>query len=455
MERTKSFTYTRASKELRNKVFTLFLVLLFDVPVHIALAFIREPWDRVAGLSLLTLELFFIWAITRILRTKHLMGDAKLGLRFGLAMKADIPLENIAGAEPYAGRIPFLSMFPEPVQEDDSDTLFLLASEKLRANMVRVTLREGCEPTLLRKKPPVRHLVLSVDQPEEFLACFRSSPTPMETDAVPKIQVDAPSSRYERVIRMSGEKVAVEIENLVKRYGNFEAVKGISLSVRQGEIIGFLGSNGAGKTTTIRMMTGQLRPTSGDIRIEGHSVLTDRQQALRQLGYVPDVPVLYEGLTARQMLWFVGGLYGMSREESRARGEELLETFGLLPHADRMVGTYSLGMKRKISIAAGLMHRPPILVLDEVTNGLDPKAAREVKDRIAQQADQGVTVFLTTHILDIVEELADRIAIVDRGSLLAVGTLDELREEIGNPQANVETVFLEVTRRAQGEAVRS
>ena len=185
----REFTYSKSSKELRKGVITLIIVLLFDIPVHYVLTLLNAPWDRVSGLSLLALELFFIWAVTRVLRTKHFVDDTKLGLRFGLALKTDIPLDHLVSAEPYQGRVPFLSLFPEVQQEEDSDTAFVLATEKLREKMVVLTLREGCELNLVRKKPVVRHVVLSVDQPEEFLASVRPSAA-TETVRVDRLQLN-------------------------------------------------------------------------------------------------------------------------------------------------------------------------------------------------------------------------------------------------------------------------
>jgi len=238
---------------------------------------------------------------------------------------------------------------------------------------------------------------------------------------------------------------AILLENLTKTYDGYPAVQGLSLTVMPGEIFGFLGANGAGKTTTMRMMVGLLPPTSGRVLIQGHDVWRDPAPAKRAIGYVPDTPILHELLTAREFLWFMADLYGMSRSEGRARAEELLEMMGLAPHADRLIRDFSLGMKRKMAIATALLHRPRVLLLDEVTNGLDARAAREVKDLIKAWARDGVAVVLTTHILSVAEELSDRIGLIHRGRLIAGGTACELARKAGMPGANLEETFLALT----------
>ncbi|CAJ1003102.1 MULTISPECIES: ABC transporter ATP-binding protein [Bacillales] len=243
---------------------------------------------------------------------------------------------------------------------------------------------------------------------------------------------------------MNDQKYSIELLNLKKRYGDFEAVHDLTLHVKKGSIFAFLGNNGAGKTTTIKMMTGQLRPTGGKVHILGQDIWEDRK-ARKQVGYVPDTPLLHEGLTAREMLWFVGGLYGIPLETARQRADQLLGQMGLSERADDLIRDFSLGMKRKMAIAAALIHKPEVLLLDEVTNGLDPRASREVKELIKEVAREGCTVFLTTHILDIVEELADTIAILHKGQLKIQGTLEELRSVVEMPNATLEQIFLSLT----------
>lgn len=455
------FTYSKSDTSLRKTTLWMLMILVPDLFIHYAVAQVDKPWATVVTWAMVALEILFVWAITRVLRTSHRLTETGVKLDLGMWYRGEVPFASIREVTPYAGREPFLQL-GVLAEQDENDpqhhTMFVVATAK-REKMVVLHLHEDRGLYWQKKKPLSTRVIVSVDEPERFLAAVKARiedqalntnqalNTVQEASSSPRSSVASLSqtTTYRKLReRTLGEGNAIEIKGLVKRYGDFQAVKRLDLTVRRGEIIGFLGSNGAGKTTTIKMMTGQLRPSEGEILIQGHSVLTARAQALRGLGYVPDTPILYEGLTARQMLWFVGGLYGMSREACVEQADALLNRLGLGDARDRLVGAFSLGMKRKVAIAAGLMHRPDVLVLDEVTNGLDPKAAREVKDHIATEALNGTTVFLTTHILDVVEELADRVAIVERGELLAIGTLDELRAQYGLPDANLETVFLKV-----------
>ncbi len=240
----------------------------------------------------------------------------------------------------------------------------------------------------------------------------------------------------------------IETDHLVKRFGDKIAVNDVSLQVHGGEIFGFLGPNGAGKTTTIKTIVGLLRPTSGAVRVAGHNVETEPLQAKAASGYVPDEPSLYPKLSARELLHFVGDLYEMDRAPIQRRIEELLRLFDLAEAGDDLIESYSHGMRQKTALAAALMHDPQVLVLDEPTVGLDPKSARLIKDLLRQMADRGAAVFLSTHILEIAERMCDRIGIIHRGELVAVGTMSELRA-LGQGATNLEDIFLGLTGGAE------
>ncbi len=240
----------------------------------------------------------------------------------------------------------------------------------------------------------------------------------------------------------------IELQHLVKRYGDKTAVGDVTLEVHAGEIFGFLGPNGAGKTTTIRVIVGLLQPTSGTVRVGGYDVQAQPLQAKAICGYVPDQPNLYAKLTARELLRFVGDLYGVKRTQVAHRIEELLRLFDLTAAGDDPIDSYSHGMKQKTALAAALMHDPRVLVLDEPTVGLDPKSARLFKDILRQMADRGAAVFLSTHILEIAEHMCDRIGIIDRGRLIAVGTMEELRA-LGKGERSLEDIFLSLTGGAE------
>jgi ABC-2 type transport system ATP-binding protein len=222
---------------------------------------------------------------------------------------------------------------------------------------------------------------------------------------------------------------AIVVENLRKGFAEVEAVAGISFAVRRGEIFGFLGPNGAGKSTTINMLTGLARPDEGTIKIEGIDCTGKPKAAQHLIGVVPDESNLYPELTGFGNLTFCAALYGMRKRERRARAGELLDTFGLTQAADRKFGGYSRGMKRKLAIAAGIIHRPPILFLDEPTTGIDVAGARQIRRLISDLNGSGTTVFLTTHYVEEAERLCRRIAFIVQGRIVRVDAVEDLMSE--------------------------
>ena len=243
--------------------------------------------------------------------------------------------------------------------------------------------------------------------------------------------------------------ILIETRNLVKRYGDKVAVNNVSFDVHAGEIFGFLGPNGAGKTTTIKVIVGLLQPTSGSVKVAGYDVQGQPLLAKAASGYVPDAPNLYAKLTGRELLRFVGDLYNLDRQQVAQRTEELLRVLDLGEAADNTIDSYSHGMQQKASLAAALMHDPKVLVLDEPTVGLDPKSARLIKDILRQMAGRGAAVFLSTHIMEIAERMCDRIGIINRGELVAVGTMTELRDLGKTGGASLEDIFLSLTGGAE------
>ena len=219
----------------------------------------------------------------------------------------------------------------------------------------------------------------------------------------------------------------------------------LSFEVPRGRFFGFLGPNGAGKSTTIKMLTGLLRPTQGEIAIEGLSVEEDLLAVKRIIGVLPEELPLYERLTGEEYLHFAGRMYGLGRAETRRRTEELLDFLSLAEDRGKLVVDYSQGMRKKLALAAALIHNPQVLFLDEPLNGIDPVSGRVVTDLLRRLAQKGVTLFFTSHVLDVVERLCDEVAIIDRGRLVAQGTLDQIRaqREVG-ADASLEDVFLKL-----------
>jgi len=238
----------------------------------------------------------------------------------------------------------------------------------------------------------------------------------------------------------------IELQNVVKKFGSLTAVNGISLTIEKGRFFGFLGPNGAGKTTTIKMLTGLFHPTTGFCRINGHDVHRDPVPAKMSFGYVPDQPFLYEKLTGREFLYFVGGLFKMPGELVREKIDELIEVFEIGSFVDKMAEEYSQGMRQRIVLSAALLHDPKVLIIDEPLVGLDPRSARLVKDTLKRKTRAGLTIFMSTHLLEIVEELCDRIAIIKDGRVIYEETLSDPADPKRKFNGQLESMFLQLTK---------
>ena len=238
----------------------------------------------------------------------------------------------------------------------------------------------------------------------------------------------------------------IQLENLTRLYGSLAAVQDLNLTVQEGELFGFLGPNGAGKTTTIRMIIGLLRPTRGTVSIAGHDVKQEPLAVKRVVGHLAQTPLLYDRLTGREFLRFMGGLYGLGDEKIAARTEHLLALMDLSDKADQLIESYSGGMRHKIGLCGALLHEPPVLVLDEPLTGMDPYSARRIKDLLQELCRQGSTVFLSTHVLEVAERVCDRVGILDKGRLVAVGTMEALRTQAqSSAETTLEDLFLQLT----------
>ena len=236
----------------------------------------------------------------------------------------------------------------------------------------------------------------------------------------------------------------IEVSGLCKKYGEFAALDDVSFSVAEGEIFAFLGPNGAGKTTTIRLLMGFLEPTAGRATILGRDCFLEHVEVKRRVGYLPDEPSFFMYTTGYELLEFVGQMHGLGPDQVHERAMRLIERLGLEEASGEYAMNYSTGMKKKLGIAAALMNDPALIVLDEPTNGLDPRAAHEVDELLAQEAAAGKTVFLSTHLLDRAEKLCSRLALINEGRLVALGSIGELRRDLV-AGGSLEELFLKLT----------
>lgn len=237
----------------------------------------------------------------------------------------------------------------------------------------------------------------------------------------------------------------IELSALTKKYGRFVAVDAIDLFVPRGELFGFLGPNGAGKTTTLRMIAGILRPSQGTVRIAGIDLAVDPMAAKARLGFIPDRPFIYEKLTGMEFLRFVAGLYGETGATIEHRARELLALFDLEEWRDELVESYSHGMRQKLIISSAFVHRPDVIVVDEPMVGLDPKAAKTLKDLFREYTRRGHTIMMSTHTLEVAQTMCDRIGIIQKGKIRACGTMEDLRRNADRGDEGLEEIFLRLT----------
>jgi ABC-2 type transport system ATP-binding protein len=235
----------------------------------------------------------------------------------------------------------------------------------------------------------------------------------------------------------------IEVENLVKVFGSTTAVKGITFTVADGEIYGLLGPNGSGKSTTMKILAGILRPTSGRVVVGGIDVAESPVEVKRIVGYVPETPVLYESLTPVEFFNFVGSVRGIPREELQERVETFVRAFGIEKYLGEMIGSLSFGTKQKVSLIAGMLHDPGVLILDEAMNGLDPKSARILRELLLQFREEGKSIVFSTHVLALAETICDRVGVIYNGEIIAEGTVEQLKEFAH--EESLEDVFLKLT----------
>jgi ABC-2 type transport system ATP-binding protein len=242
----------------------------------------------------------------------------------------------------------------------------------------------------------------------------------------------------------------IELRNLTKRFGDIVAVNCLNLSVSEGEIFGFIGPNGAGKTTTLRMMGGVIAPTEGSVTIDGINMADHPEKAKKKIGFIPDRPFIYEKLTGMEFLRFISDLYGIEDGLFYERSEKILKNFSLYHWANELIESYSHGMKQRLVISAAILHDPKVIVVDEPMVGLDPAGIRMVKDLFRSLAKRGTTIFMSTHTLAVAEDVCERIGIIHKGSLIATGTIEELKERAQLQEGDLEEIFLILTK---GESV--
>ncbi len=461
-----TFTYHKKSSDLHTFVYGIMvLMVMCDVPVFVLLFFyLKSATGRAVVLALIALELLaLVYILPSLLFMKHGIEGNNLIIRFGILFKGIIPLGNITAADPVNSIRPKgMSNFGMHYVRE-RDMLCVLAGSK-RAILIRLKKPQRFRKPLFRFVL-ASSVMMNVDEIERFLDALRQR---MPTSGETAVQV-SPAENSEPVSEPPADEsfraiphdldslriafarpdpalgAALEAQSLEKYYGSFKAVDRIDLCIQPGEIYGFLGPNGAGKTTTMNMVTGLLRPSGGQIRVFGCDVWREPLAAKKFLGYVAERPLVYDRLTGREFVRFSAELYRTPRAGLEERVEQLLAGFELADAGDDLIMTYSQGMRRKIALAAAVVHSPGLLVLDEPTNGIDPKGAWVIKNLLRSLSEQGAAVLMSTHVLEVAENMCDRVAIIDRGRIVAEGTVNDLKEQAQMPESNLEEVFLALT----------
>ncbi len=418
------------------------MLIVEGVAALLLIAFLVHPilLKSILLVTPVALYLYFFMILLAPLWTKHQLTPTQLTLHYGTKLHVAIPRMAIRAVESVHERLTMLQ--PMAARYDANRRRISAAFSD--EGQVLLHLREPLSLKVGRIAQPTESILINVDARDEFLQAFATSSIPVESKTYQ--QDDQASFNiapfFTSVTPFKGE-AAIRLEGLTCSFERFVAVDNLHMALRPGEIYGFLGSNGAGKTTTIKMLVGLLQPSAGRAEIAGHDVWSDPVAAKSILGYVPDRSILYERLTGYEFLAFLAQMRGLSRTTARERITYLFDLLELREQADRLCSSYSFGMKRKLSLAAALLHAPQVLVLDEPLNGLDPRSARRLKDLLLQLAANGTTILLSTHDLATAESVCHRIGILHKGRLLAEGSAAELRQLAA--ASDLEAVFLTLT----------
>ncbi len=448
---TQSFTYTKQRQDCYRFVSIFSSILLFEACIWIVLILLLVP-NLLVKLGILAaiilLNLFTIFGFMLMpLWTKHTVTPSKVILRYGYTV-LEIPRQNVLKAQvlkehllrPYLVRMEYEVMKQRLVATFSAHGLVLLQLDGLHPFQVN------------RRQVQARQILLNLDQPEQFLAALNSdlrSQNSSNALSVPPVQSVAREREQSHQVQVPLTSLAVQTKNLSRSYGDFVAVSGVNLSIHHGEVYGFLGANGAGKTTTIKMLVGLVTPTSGTVLLNGHNLLSEEKAAKVSLGYVSDQAMLYERLTGHEFLAFLAHLHNIPSQLAQERIDHYLELLDLKAQSNRLCGSYSFGMKRKLALAGALLHAPSVVILDEPLNGLDPRSARRVKNLFLKLAADGGAVLLSTHDLATAEEVCHRVGIIHHGHLVAEGHVADLRHHVD--AHNLEEVFLQLTQESEAE----
>ncbi len=462
-----NYLNTGKSTTIRQFVYSLIGIISLEYIIAGVVIYFLAPagWALLLVVALLlSLLLVAAYGFARILRSAHTITEDQLLLRMGPWFSCRLPLALISAVDRHT-----LSASPKPdllgvTCLREGETLFCLSrsSDVCRIQLARpVIVKAPAVEDSRNRRGLVREILINADEPEAFrqrigeIVAEREKPAAVivtasgeDTGAIQERERDGALEHMlqDRVVfetQTAGPAPLLQFENLTRYYGDFPAVKNLNLKIYPAEIFGFLGANGAGKTTTIRMVTGLLRPTAGKVLLKGKNLWQPGADIRRLIGYVPDTPLVYERLTAREHLLVAGRLYNLPRKTLGEKIEALLSMFELESWGNQMISTYSMGMRRKFSLALALLPDPDLIIIDELTGAFDAPTLAQIKDILIELQSRGKTIFMSTHVMDVAEKICDRVAIIHRGELRAQGTVEELGR-FYRVEGGLEPLFLKI-----------
>ena len=468
-QRQETFPNTGKSSTLRQFIYGLIAIICLETVVAGVVIYLVAPvgWYLLPLIALLLgLLISAAFGFAKILRSAHFLSGDLLHLNMGRWFSCRLPLALIATADHT-----FSPSFPRPdmlgvVCAREGERLHCISRKN---DICRIRLKE---PFMVKassvenrrnRQGLVMEMLLNADEPELFVQRISDivamcGETQRDVEMAPgEVGAATAKKRFEgdmfentilRDVKTFPAQTGVlppslQLDRLTRYYGNYSAVQDLTIKVYPGEIFGFLGANGAGKTTTIRMMAGLLRPSSGKVLVKGEELWKPGANKRRLIGYVPDIPLVYERLTAREHLAVAARLYNLPHEGLEDRIEALLSLLELENWGDGLISTYSMGMKRKFSLALSLLHDPEVIIIDELTGAFDAPTLAMIKDILVDLRKRGKTIFLSTHVMDVAEKICDRVAIIHRGQMKSLGTVRELCNFHGI-EGGLEPLFLNI-----------
>lgn len=454
-----AFSNTKSNQPMRNLLNAFLVIMAIEMVVVIFIVHLlttsTSSFLIISGV-IVCVDLFFLYYVAALLRSAHLTGENGLTICLGRRFKTTVSWKMIKSIEPVSKQVSTKDNLGITLFRKEENLYCMGTNQATHVVSLKspMLVKAKCEHNPQSKTGMVTSIFINVDDQEAFTKILKNFIVNNDTQEV-KFQE---YGLEEKALAFSQDSIRLaetppqirtgnpllELQNISYLYGDYKAVDNLNLTVQKGEIFALLGPNGAGKSTTLKMLTGLLQPKNGHILLDGQDIWTKGSESIRkQIGYVPDQPILYYRLTAQEHLYYSGRLLGLDETVLMDRINYLLELFDLVPYQEQMVETYSQGMQRKVSMCLALLNDPQLLIVDELTNAYDAKTIAVIKKIFKERKAAGKTVLFSGHVMAVMEELADYIVIIQKGICYASGTMAELTAEYGI--SNLEDLFLQLT----------